>query len=527
MILIIDNYDSFTYNIYQLVASLGFEAMVRRNDSISIDEIRRINPTHIILGPGPKTPLDSGICLQIVSELKEEYPILGICLGHQALLYAFGVKITNAKHIMHGKTSVITHVEDCIFSNIPQYIKAMRYHSLVAKREDIPDCFKIIATSDDDEVMAVAHKKYNMMGIQFHPESIGTEYGDRIMLNFIKRPVLIKTFLRKLVNLENLNFVEGYDLMESIAENQLSKAQIGSIITSFYIKKPVSAELAAFASVLVSKAKSFVVRDKARLDIVGTGGSDRKTFNVSTTAALLLASMGVRVAKHGNSAITSKSGSADLLAQLGININMDIETCRKCYENLGITFLFAPRIHKAMGNVQNVRKDLGFKGIFNFVGPLSNPLRPTHQLIGVSDSEYTEIMADALRILGAKRAMVVSGLDGIDEFSLCADTKVSELRDGQISTYIFSPEKIGISLANFNDLKGGDVYVNADITRMILSGKDRGVKSNLVSLNAGACLYLYGLADSIEEGFAKARDFIYTGKTMETLERFAYETQLK
>ena len=180
-----------------------------------------------------------------------------------------------------------------------------------------------------------------------------------------------------------------------------------------------------------------------------------------------------------------------------------------------------------MGNVQNVRKDLGFKGIFNFVGPLSNPLRPTHQLIGVSDSEYTEIMADALRILGAKRAMVVSGLDGIDEFSLCADTKVSELRDGQISTYIFSPEKIGISLANFNDLKGGDVYVNADITRMILSGKDRGVKSNLVSLNAGACLYLYGLADSIEEGFAKARDFIYTGKTMETLERFAYETQLK
>ena len=337
---------------------------------------------------------------------------------------------------------------------------------------------------------------------------------------------MINTAIAKLAAGQNLAGTETREAFNQIMSGGATNAQIAAFITAMRMKGETIDEITACAQVLREKCSRIHTKGYV-LDIVGTGGSARKTFNVSTTAALLLASMGVRVAKHGNSAITSKSGSADLLAQLGININMDIETCRKCYENLGITFLFAPRIHKAMGNVQNVRKDLGFKGIFNFVGPLSNPLRPTHQLIGVSDSEYTEIMADALRILGAKRAMVVSGLDGIDEFSLCADTKVSELRDGQISTYIFSPEKIGISLANFNDLKGGDVYVNADITRMILSGKDRGVKSNLVSLNAGACLYLYGLADSIEEGFAKARDFIYTGKTMETLERFAYETQLK
>ena len=197
MILLIDNYDSFTYNIYQLIGKLGFEVVVKRNDEIQITDIRLLNPTHIILGPGPNNPKDSKICLDIISHLKGEYPILGICLGHEAILYAFGVPIVNATHIVHGKISLLNHCEDGIFTNIPQQIPVTRYHSLVAKRENIPDEFAITAISDDNEIMAVSHKNYPLVGLQFHPESIGTEYGEKMILNFYERPnrIISMTFI--------------------------------------------------------------------------------------------------------------------------------------------------------------------------------------------------------------------------------------------------------------------------------------------------------------------------------------------
>ncbi len=522
MILLIDNYDSFTYNIYQLVAKLGFEVIVKRNDEINIDEIQSMKPTHIILGPGPNSPKDSKICLDIIKQLKNEYPILGICLGHEVILYAFDVPIVNAKNIVHGKVSPLNHCEEGIFTNIPQHIEITRYHSLVAKKQDIPQTFQITALSDDGEVMAVAHKKYPLFGLQFHPESIGTQFGEKMILNFIhykRQNIPIKQYLHKLANLENLSFVESYDLMECIVENDLTSAQIGSLITSFYVKKPTGDELAAFASLLISKAQKFEIDDSNRIDIVGTGGSERKTFNVSSTTAILLASMGLKVVKHGNKGVTSKSGSADLLLKLGININMDINICKKCYDELGITFLFAPNIHNAIKHVQTIRKEIGFKSFFNLLGPLSNPLRPTHQLIGVFQKEYTEVMAQALKIIGIKRAMVVNGLDGIDEISLCGDTKISELRDGNINTYIFSPKEHGIELANFYDLKGGDVFRNVEITMDILNGNE-SKKLDLVALNAGASLYLYDIAESIEEGFHKAKEFLKTKKALKTLEAF-------
>lgn len=528
VILLIDNYDSFTYNIYQLVARLGFEVNVKRNDEIDIETIQMLKPTHIILGPGPNSPKDSRICLDIINQLKGEYPILGICLGHEAILHAFDVPIVNAKNILHGKISTLTHTEDGIFTNVPQHASVARYHSLVAKRENIPDCFHINATSDDGEVMAVTHKQYPLFGLQFHPESIGTQYGEKMILNFIhykRKNIPIKLYLQKLANLENLNFVESYDLMECIAENDLTQAQLGGLITSFYIKKPNSEELAAFASLLVSKAKHFDTQDSKRFDIVGTGGSARKTFNVSTTSALLLASMGVKVAKHGNRGITSKSGSADLLINLGININMDMDTCKKCYENLGITFLFAPNIHNALKHVQAARKELGFKSFFNLLGPLSNPLRPTHQIIGVFNKDYTELIANVLKILGVERAMVVHGLDGIDEISLCAATQISELENGEIKTYIFSPQTLGVEFASHDELRGGDVCMNKDITLDIFQGNE-SKRADLVALNAGASLYIYGFAKSIEDGFYKAKEHLKSKKVLALLESFCTQSNM-
>ncbi|RDU70323.1 bifunctional anthranilate synthase component II/anthranilate phosphoribosyltransferase [Helicobacter aurati] len=527
MVLLIDNYDSFTYNIYQLLGKLGRQVQVIRNDCITLEEIHALNPTHIILGPGPNGPEDSLICLDIITQLAGKYPILGICLGHEAILYAFGVLITNADSILHGKISQITHTEEGIFANIPQGISVTRYHSLVAKKEDINTEFTITAYSDDGEVMAVAHKQYPLYGLQFHPESIGTEYGEKMLSNFLnykRHHTTIKTFLQKLVNLENLSFAQGYDLMERIADNELSPAQIASLITSLSIKKPSSQELSAFASVLIEKAHKFDIADSERIDIVGTGGSAKKTFNVSSTVAILLASMGVKVVKHGNRGITSKSGSADLLSYLGINIEMSLETCKKCYEELGIAFLFAPKIHNVLGSVQSVRKELGFKSIFNLLGPLSNPLRPTYSLVGVSDKEYGNTMAESLKLLGSKHGMVVSGLDGIDELSICATTQIHEVREGEIIRYEFDPSQYGIKKASFDEVKGGDVARNAEITMEILNGIESS-RADLVALNAGASLYLYGKANNIQSGFLQAKEFLASKQALKTLQEFRVLSQ--
>lgn len=525
MILLIDNYDSFTFNIYQMLLELKQEVIIKRNDKIQINEIEALSPTHIILGPGPNSPKDSKICLEIIIHFKDSIPILGICLGHEAILYAHNIPIVNSKNILHGKTSRINHSEDGLFTNVPQGILVARYHSLCGKKEDILNLsneFNITAFSDDDEVMSISHKKYSLFGVQFHPESIASEFGNKIMQNFIncnRLKIPVKTYLNKLTELENLNFSEAYDLMECISENDLNPSQIASLITSFKIKKPTSEEISAFAYLLIKKgAKFHIDKDLNTIDVVGTGGSAKKTFNVSTTVAIVLASMGLKVLKHGNRAVTSKSGSADLLKELGVNINMSLDNVQNCFEKLGIAFLFAPNIHSALKNVQNIRKELGFKSIFNLLGPISNPLKPNNQLIGVFNRKYTDILANALLKLGSKNAMVVSGMDGLDEFSLVEETQITRLENDNITTSIFSPFSF-VKQVKYYDLRGGNAQDNARITIDILSGKE-DPKSDLVCLNTGAALFLSKNALSIEEGFFKAKDFLKTKEALDFLENF-------
>ena len=260
-----------------------------------------------------------------------------------------------------------------------------------------------------------------------------------------------------------------------------------------------------------------------RFEMVGTGGSKAKTFNVSTTAALILASQAKKnnfgIIKHGNKAITSKSGSADLLNALGINVNMDFENIKQIYKNLHITFLFAQKFHSAMRFAANARSSLGFKTAFNLIDPLSNPSPITHQLIGVFDKSYTEIMAKALAILGVKRAMVVSGLDGYDEISLCAPTQITELHNGDIKTYIFNPIEDELDFVHHSLLQGGDNQENLQITLDIFNAKP-SPKLDLVALNMGAALYLCNQAQSIQDGFFRAKEIIQSKEVFETLESF-------
>lgn len=524
MILLIDNYDSFTFNIYQVFSKFNHPIKVVRSDKITIEEIKILNPKYIVIGPGPKTPQEAGISIQIVRELKGIYPILGICLGHQAILAAFDVPIVNAKYIVQGKIQPLSHNAKGVFRNISQNTPITRYHSLAGKREDIPDFFEISGTTADGEVMAVEHKTYQLVGLQFHPESIGTSEGEKMILNFLhyrRENVPIKTYLKKALKLSDMDFQEAYDIMDELTEGNMSDAQIGSLFTSLEIKGVKAEELAGFASVLKKKAVSFPLpaQGEKRLDIVGTGGSPNKTFNVSTTSSLILATAGVKVIKHGNRAITSESGSADLLEKLGVNVNMSVENCILCYKKLGITFLFATKFHSALAFASNARKSLGFKTAFNLIGPLANPAAVTHQIIGVFNKNYTEVMAEALNILGIKRAIVVSGFDDYDEISLSAPTKITELKDGKISSYDFTPIEVGLDYVPYSMLRGGDCMVNRQITLDIFNNIP-SVKNDLVCLNAGAGLYLYGLADSIKDGYMQVKEILKTKKVLEVLEDF-------
>lgn len=531
MILLIDNYDSFTYNIYQAFYRFGFPIEVVRSDCISIEEIRKRNPRYIIIGPGPKSPKDAGISIEIVRQLHGIYPILGICLGHQAIMAAFGMEIVNAKNIVHGKIEALHHNQRGLFRHISPLTPVVRYHSLVGRAEELPDCFEVSAWSKDGEIMAIEHKSYQLMGMQFHPESIGTLEGEKMLLNFLhytREIIPIQSYLKQAMGGKSLSFEQAYNVMDEITEGNMSDAQIGSILTSLEIKGINAEELAGFASVLKKKAIDFDLpqNDEIRLDMVGTGGSANKTFNVSTTSALLLASAGVRIIKHGNRAITSKSGSADLLQALGININMEIQTCKKVYEQLGITFLFAQRFHAAMRFAAKARKDLGFRSAFNLVGPLSNPANVTHQFIGVFDKDYTEVMARALAILGIRRAMVVSGFDGYDEISLCAPTQITELYEGDIHTFVFHPSELGLRLVSHSELIGGDSEANKQITLDIFKKRDLSApKTQLVALNTAAGFYLAGRVKNMKEGYELASETICSGNVLALVEEFAKLSQ--
>ena len=525
MILILDNYDSFTYNVYQVFLKLNYPIKVVRSDKITVKEIEEMNPSYLVVSPGPGTPHEAGVSIEAIRELKGKIPILGICLGHQAILAAFGVPIVNASRTVHGKVEKLIHNGKGIFRNIPPDTGVTRYHSLAGKEQDIPDCFTISGKCEDGEVMAVEHKDYHLVGVQFHPESIGTKDGEKMILNFLhyrRENVPIKSFIFKLMHQESLNFEEAYDTMDELTEGNMHDAQTGSMLTSIQVKGVTSEELAGFASVLRKKAVDFPLplEGEKRLDTCGTGGSSKKTFNVSTISALVVAGGGAKVVKHGNRAITSKSGSADLLEKLGVNVEMKVERSIEIYKKLGITFLYARKYHSAMRYAGPSRAALGFRTVFNLIGPLSNPAHATHQVIGVYDKSFTRIIGEALGYIGLKRAMVVSGLDGLDEISLTAPTQITELENGWIRSYIFHPNDVGLELVDHSVLMGGDSDVNKQIALDILNGES-SPKTDLVCLNAGASFYLYGMTPTIKSGFEMAKDIIASKKPLEILRSFA------
>ena len=527
MILMIDNYDSFVFNVEQYLKEMTDDEVITvRNDAITIDDIKKMNPSKIIFSPGPKHPKDSGICLEILNNTDElgNIPILGICLGHQAIGMNFGGEIKRLENPLHGKTSEITVLSEnsVLFKNLPKKFKVMRYHSLYV--DDIPENLEVTAKSEEGVAMAVEHKSKNIFGIQFHPESIFTEYGKNMIRNFLN--IEVSKTLQNDENSNNTNekgnFIDMNKYLKKLQENialtdtdfrEICKiidsknydiVQLGALLVLISEKSLYPESLTAFVKNILEYSTTFE-DDSDMIDVCGTGGDGFKTINISTAVAFILGAMGVNVAKHGNRAISSKSGSSDVLDKLGVPLENSLANQIEKLHIKNLAFFHAPFFHKLVGEVREVRSRLGIRTVFNILGPLLHPnTKLKYQLVGLYHEPVHRLYAETLQLLGRKHALAVRGNDGLDEITICDDTKIIEVKGEQILEYTISPESFGFKRAFHSEIEGGTPEENAEILIKILKGEEKSAKFDIVVLNAMFALYT---ADVVDHP-AKAKDMV-------------------
>ena len=332
---------------------------------------------------------------------------------------------------------------------------------------------------------------------------------------------MIKEAIEKIVNKEDLTYDEAYSVMNEIMSGETTPTQNAAFLSALSTKSAkaeTTDEIAGCAAAMRDHATK-VDTGMDVFEIVGTGGDNAQSFNISTTSAIIAAAGGMKVAKHGNRAASSKCGTADCLEALGVNIDQSPEKCIELLKEAGMCFFFAQKYHTSMKYVGAIRKELGFRTVFNILGPLTNPGSPAMQLLGVYDEYLVEPLARVLVSLGVKRGMVVYGQDKLDEISLSSPTSICEIKDGWYRSSVITPEDFGFEKCSKDDLKGGTPKENAQITRDILSGKEKGAKRNATLLNAGAALYIGGKAESFKDGVKLAAGLIDSGKATETLNK--------
>ena len=334
---------------------------------------------------------------------------------------------------------------------------------------------------------------------------------------------MIKEAIIKLSKKQYLDYAEAEAVMDEIMSGQATPVQMSAYLTALALKGETIDEITASAAGMRAHCIK-LLHNLDVLEIVGTGGDGSNSFNISTTSSLVIAAGGVPVAKHGNRAASSKSGAADVLEALGVKITLTPERSAEILKKINICFLFAQNYHIAMKYVAPIRKELGIRTVFNILGPLSNPAGANMELMGVYDQSLVEPLAQVMANLGVNRGMVVYGQDSLDEISMCAPTSVCEIRDGKFTSYEITPEQFGYERCEKGALTGGTPAENAEITKAILKGEEKGPKRQAVCLNAGAALYIAGKAASIEEGVKLAESLIDSGAALKKLEEFVEET---
>jgi len=559
MILVIDNYDSFTYNLVQLLAALGAEVEVRRNDTITADEALAMRPSGIVVSPGPGTPDDAGISRDVIRAAADQrVPLLGVCLGHQSIAEVFGGAVCRSPRPVHGKTDEVTHDGTGLFAGVPSPFTATRYHSLCVDLASVPTELEVQATTPDGVIMALRHTSLPIHGLQFHPESVLTPEGAKLLANFLDLAgevplageasgtpqvvaaaggstrasvgtaavVNVAQAIARVSAGDSLTEQVAHRVMGQIMDGEATPSQISALVVGMRMKGETVDEIVGFARAMREHATPVRPTVQGYIDTCGTGGDGLHTFNISTTTAFVVAGAGVPVAKHGNRAVSSAAGSADVLEALGIDIGLDAADMARCIDEAGVGFLFAQSLHASMKHAAVPRREIGIRTVFNILGPLTNPAGAKRQLLGVYDPALAPVMAEVAGRLGAERVLVVHGHPGMDEVSSSGPTTIAEFSSdrGAVEVYEITPESVGIARGTLADLAGGDARENAAIVRWLLEG-EHGPRRDVVLMNAGAALLAAGVAPDLAAAIALARESIDSGKALASLEQLVTVSQ--
>lgn len=529
-ILVLDNYDSFTYNLVHIIRELGYgeNLDVYRNDKISLDDVARYDK--IVLSPGPGIPSEAGIMPELIKRYASRKHIIGICLGHQAIAENFGATLYNMPEVLHGirTPATVLKPKDPIFKGLPKNLDVAHYHSWAVERDSINGEMEILAEDEDKCVMALRHKNLPLYGLQFHPESVITDHGIKMMKNWLEMPLKevvkpsapssanMKGILNHLFSHQTLDKQQAKEILTNIAKGGMyNNSQVAAFLTVFIMRGITVEELGGFREAMLELCIPVPLEEFDPIDLCGTGGDGKNTFNVSTLASFVTAGAGVAVAKHGNYGVSSVSGSSNVIEYLGGTFSKDIDELKRQMERSNLCFLHAQLFHPAMKNVGPIRRELGVKTFFNMLGPMVNPAFPKKQLVGVFDLQLARLYGYLYQKTD-KNFIILHSLDGYDEISLTADTKyLSNEGDNLIS-----PEMMGLNRWQAEDLHGGDtVEESAKIFMNVLQNQATEPQKQVVIANAAMAIHC-SKGISISDAVASARESLDSGKALDSFKKF-------
>ena len=534
MFLLIDNYDSFTFNLKQAFSMLGADPAVVRNDNPELPGLAANSGLEAVcISPGPGHPSAAGLCGEFLQNLPKHVPVLGVCLGHQILGEYAGADIVIGKRIMHGKSSDITHDNRHIFAGLPQPMSVARYHSLLVTNPPA-DKLRITAKTPDNEIMALEYTDRPWFGVQFHPESVLTPDGLRLLGNFLSlargeslesdaaanasyaadRPAIpMSLILETLANKNDLTDEMAETAFNRLMDGELSPAQAGAFLLGLRSKGENPLEMSHAVRAVLARAIPLPRMNGNVMDIVGTGGDKRFSFNCSTATALTLAGLGHKVLKHGNRSVSSNCGSADVLERLGVRLDLPPGDVPAQLARDNFVFLFASHYHPCFKHIMPIRREMGVRTLFNLLGPLVNPARPTHGLIGVPSPDILPLMAGTIARLGGTNTAVVCGAGNYDELTPIGPADIILVRDASQHPLRLDPKDYGFEPCAPEDLAVTGPKHAETVLRELLNGKGPKAMRDMLAFNLGLALFLLEGkdGDNIAPFMEKAADAVAHG----------------
>lgn len=570
MFLLIDNYDSFTYNLVQAFQVLGQPPVVLKNDDpeiLKLAESGRLS--RVCLSPGPGRPEEAGLSpefLRLLDQHQPDVPLLGVCLGHQLLGAFGGGEIYVAARIMHGKTSPILHDGRGLFSGLPEAFEAGRYNSLLVRPPAEGGRLLVTARTEEDEVMGLRFTDRPWVGIQFHPESVLTPKGPDLLANFFQiesggrldedfkagrrsspfpddqiRPEHLMTDQGPIRGVKTAAFDEppirlpllmetvadGGDLSREMAaqlfsrlmDGELNPSQAGALLMGLRAKGETPVEMAEAARAVLKRAIALPPLPGPVLDVVGTGGDGQSSFNCSTATALVMAGLGYKVVKHGNRSISSRSGSADVLELLGVDLNSPPERVPELLAKHNFAFLFAPNYHPAFSHIMPVRKEMGIRTLFNILGPLVNPAKPAHSFLGAHAPEAAALLAGALADMDTVFSAAVHGAGGYDEMTTMGPATVYLVEGERVSQMSVDPARYGFRPARPEELVISGPKEGVAVLRELLAGRGPEAMRDMLMLNVAMAIYVMRGAQTFDDCLAEARRAVGDGVGQQVLEK--------